>query len=229
MEKTILVVDDEKIIVGNIKEFLEKNDYKILTAYDGLTALDIATSQNVDLIILDLMLPKLTGEEVCAKIRENSNVPIIMLTAKVGEENRINGFDIGADMYLTKPFSLKELLSVIKSIFRRVENVNASGYTSYNDGDLKINFEELIVLKKDEDCKLTKSERNILFLLAKHPKKVFTRDELIEIALCEDFSGYDRAVDTHIKNLRLKIEDNTSSPKYIITIRGVGYRFGELN
>ncbi len=228
MQKTILVVDDEKIIVGNIKEYLEKNDYNILVAYDGQSALDIALTQNVDLIILDLMLPKVSGEEVCSKVRETSNVPIIMLTAKVGEDNRINGFDIGADMYLTKPFSLKELLSIIKSIFRRVENVNTSGFISFNDGNLKINYDELIVLKDDNDCKLTKSERNILFLLAKHPKKVFTRDELIEIALCEDFSGYDRAVDTHIKNLRLKIEDDTSNPKYVVTVRGVGYRFGEV-
>ncbi len=228
MQKTILVVDDEKIIVDNIKTYLENSDFKVITANDGLSALEIFERENIDLIILDLMLPKLTGEEVCTEIRKNSNVPIIMLTAKVLEENRINGFEIGADMYLTKPFSLKELITIVKSIFRRIENVNANSYTIFNNGDLKINYDELIVLKNDEECKLTKSERNILFLLSKNQRKVFTRDELIEIALADDFNGFDRVIDTHIKNLRIKIEDNTQKPKYIITVRGVGYKFGDI-
>ncbi len=228
VNKTILVVDDEKIIVENIKAYLENSDYKVLTAYDGQTALDIINSNDIDLIVLDLMLPKLSGEEVCQEVRKNFNIPIIMLTAKVSEENRINGFELGADIYLTKPFSLKELVTIVKSIFRRVDNVNNNSFVLFNNGDLKINYDEFIILKKDEDCKLTKSERNILFSLSKHPRKVFTRDELIEIALGEDFNGYDRAIDTHVKNLRLKIEDDTAKPKYILTVRGVGYRFGDV-
>ncbi len=229
MEKTILVVDDEKNIVDNIKEYLENSDYKVVTAFDGKKALEIIESTHIDLMVLDLMLPKLSGEEVCTEVRKNYNLPIVMLTAKVGEENRINGFEIGADIYLTKPFSLKELVTVIKSIFRRIDNVNVDSFVIFNNGDLKVNYEEFIVLKKNEDCKLTKSERNILFSLSKHPRKVFTRDELIEIALGEDFNGYDRAIDTHVKNLRMKIEDNTANPKYIVTVRGVGYKFGDVN
>ncbi len=228
MKKTILVVDDEKNIVSNIKEYLESNDYNVITAYDGEKAIEILKSESIDLLILDLMLPKLSGEDVCKEVRKNLNIPIIMLTAKVGEENRIKGFEIGADIYLTKPFSLRELFTITKSIFRRVDNLNIESFKIFNNGDLKINYDEFIVLKKDEPCKLTKSERNILFLLSKNPKKIFTRDEIIEIALGEDFNGYDRAIDTHIKNLRLKIEDNTASPKYIVTLRGVGYKFGDF-
>ncbi len=228
MEKTILVVDDEKNIVENIKVYLENNNYRVLTAYDGEKAMEILKKESVDLLILDLMLPKLSGEEVCKEIRKNLNIPIIMLTAKVGEGNRIKGFEIGADMYLTKPFSLKELFTITKSIFRRIDNVNIDSFVVFNNGDLKINYDECIVLKNDVDCKLTKSERSILFLLSKNPKKIFTRDEIIEIALGEDFNGYDRAIDTHIKNLRIKIEDNTTTPKYIVTVRGVGYKFGDV-
>ncbi len=228
MVKTILVVDDEEIIALNIQAYLENSGFNVILAHDGISALEIFKKQNIDLIVLDLMLPKLNGEEVCTEIRKNSNVPIIMLTAKVQEENRINGFEIGADMYLTKPFSLKELITIVKSIFRRIENVNNDSFTIFNNGDLKINYDELIVLKSDEEIKLTKSERNILFLLSKNQRKVFTRDELIEIALGDDFNGFDRVIDTHIKNLRIKIEDNTQKPTYIMTVRGVGYKFGDF-
>ncbi len=224
----ILVVDDEVVIAKNIQDYLSNSGYNVTVAYDGEKALELFETEKIDLIILDLMLPKLTGEEVCAKVRETSNVPIIMLTAKVTEENRITGLETGADAYVTKPFSLRELLAIVNSVFRRVNNFSENGFVSFNNNDLKINYEELVVQKKGEECNLTKTEREILFILSKYPKKIFTRNELIEIVLGDDFEGYDRAIDSHIKNLRSKIEDNTSEPKYVLTIRGIGYRFGEF-
>ncbi len=224
----ILVVDDEVVIANNIKEYLSNSGYNVTIANDGEKALDVFNSEKIDLIILDLMLPKVTGEEVCKKVRQTSNVPIIMLTAKVTEENKITGLETGADIYLTKPFSLRELLAVVNSLFRRINNFSENGFVSFNNNDLKVNYEELVVQKKGEECNLTKTEREILFTLSKYPKKVFTRNELIEIVLGNDFEGYDRAIDSHIKNLRSKIEDNTAEPKYILTIRGIGYRFGEF-
>ncbi|MFV0502730.1 MAG: response regulator transcription factor [Lachnospirales bacterium] len=225
--KKILIVEDEKTIAKNISDYLINSDFETITCFDGLSALKIFDASKIDMIILDLMLPKLTGEEVCENIRKKSSVPIIMLTAKVMEDDKINGLEVGADIYLTKPFSLRELVTVVKSLFRRVDNFIVDDFQVFNKGDLKINYKERIVLKANEECKLTKSECNILLLLAKHPKKVYTRDELIEIALYEDFGGFDRIIDSHIKNLRSKIEDNTSKPMYIITVRGVGYKFGE--
>lgn len=227
MEELVLIVEDEETIGENISNYLENSGYKTILANDGQKALEIFNSNSVDMIILDLMLPKISGEDVCKKIRENSNIPIIMLTAKVTTDSKVNGLELGADIYLTKPFSLRELITIVKSLFRRVNNFSESNFTEYNKGDLKINFHEQKVIKKNKECKLTKSELNILFSLAKFPKKIFTREELIKIALGEEFDGYDRAIDSHIKNLRGKIEDNTSNPKYIITVRGFGYRFGE--
>ncbi len=223
----VLVVDDEKTIAKNISDFLVSTGYDTLVANDGLEALELFQNNKIDMIILDLMLPKMSGEEVCTEIRKNSNLPIIMLTAKVTTESKINGLDLGADIYLTKPFSLIELTSVVKSLFRRVDNFANSNFLEINNGDLKIDFDKQVTLKNNIDCKLTKSEVNILFSLVKYPKKIFTREELIEIALGDDFNGYDRAIDSHIKNLRSKIENDTSKPSYIITVRGFGYRFGD--
>ncbi len=228
MNKKIIVVEDEKIISDNICAYLEKEGYETIKTYAGDEALRIFYDEAPDMIILDLMIPNVSGEEVCKKIRKDSKVPIIMLTAKVSEENKITGLEIGADDYLTKPFSMRELVTRVNTLFRRVNNFEDVSFISFNNGDLKINYESCKVLKNDVDCKLTKSERNILFSLSKFSKKIFTREELIAIALGEEFMGYDRAIDSHIKNLRSKIEDDTSIPKYVITIRGVGYRFGDM-
>ncbi len=223
----VLIVDDEKTIAKNISDFLVATGYDTLVANDGLQAIEIYENNKVDMVILDLMLPKMSGEEVCVEIRKNSKIPIIMLTAKVTMESKVNGLELGADIYLTKPFSLVELNSVIKSLFRRVDNFTTSDFLVINSGDLKIDFDKQLILKNNSEVKLTKSEFNILFSLIKYPKKIFTREELIEIALGDDFKGYDRAIDSHIKNLRSKIEDDTSKPSYIITVRGFGYRFGD--
>ncbi len=228
MNKKILVVEDERIISDNICAYLEKEGYETIKVYAGDDALSVFYELAPDMIILDLMIPNVSGEEVCKKIRKDSKVPIIMLTAKVSEENKITGLEIGADDYLTKPFSMRELVTRVNTLFRRVNNFEEASFVSFNNDDLKINYESCTVLKKDVDCKLTKSERNILFSLSKFSKKIFTREELIAIALGEEFMGYDRAIDSHIKNLRSKIEDDTSVPKYVITVRGVGYKFGDM-
>ncbi len=227
MKKRVLIVEDEKTISKNISDYLENSGFETIIADNGLDAIEIFDRDKIDMIILDLMLPKLNGEQVCIDVRKKSNVPIIMLTAKVTEDSKINGLELGADYYLTKPFSLRELVTIVKSLFRRVSNFSEDNFTSFNNGDLKINFEEQIVLKNDEECRLTKSEYQILSSLANYPKKIFTREELITIALGEDFTGYDRAIDSHIKNLRSKIEQDSSNPVYILTVRGFGYRFGE--
>ncbi len=227
MKKKVLIVDDENIISKNISDYLENSGFETIIADNGLDALEIFDNDKIDMIVLDLMLPKITGEQVCIDIRKKSNVPIIMLTAKVTEDSKINGLELGADYYLTKPFSLRELVTIVKSLFRRVSNFSEDNFTSFNNGDLKINFDEQIVLKKDDECKLTKSEYQILSSLASYPKKIFTREELITIALGDDFTGYDRAIDSHIKNLRSKIEEDSGNPIYILTVRGFGYRFGE--
>ena len=183
-------------------------------------------NNEISLIILDLMLPDISGEEICMKIREKSRVPIIMLTAKVDESNLLQGLDIGADDYITKPFSLMELVARVKAILRRTSEELNPLYNSFQNGDLYINVEANIIKKKNELLNLTQSEWKILLSLMKYPNKVFTREELIQIALGSNFDGYNRTIDTHIKNLRQKIEDNPKSPVYIITVFGKGYKFG---
>ncbi len=225
--KSVLIIEDDKTIANNISEYLKNSNFKTIVCNDGKSGLDMFEKTDVDLIILDLMLPIVSGEEICTNVREKSNIPIIMLTAKVTEDNRVAGLELGADVYLTKPFSLRELVAIVKSLFRRVDNSLTSKFVGCNNGDLQINYEEQIVLKKGVECKLTKTEWSILYSLTKNKKKIFSREELIVVALGDDFDGYNRAIDSHIKNLRSKIEDDTSNPVYIITVRGFGYRFGE--
>ncbi len=223
--KTILVVDDEQILRENICAYLENAKYNVIQASDGLKAIELFNLHKPDLIILDLMLPNLSGEDVCLKIRKVSNVPIIMLTAKTSEDSVINGLNIGADNYISKPFSVKELVARVNSLIRRFDNFDGEGLVSYNNGDLQIDYSKRLVYKKGVLCTLTKTEFDIIEALSKFSKKVFSREDLLELTT-DGFDSFDRVVDTHIKNLRKKIEDKTSSPTYIITVRGVGYKFG---
>jgi len=179
------------------------------------------------LVVLDLMLPDVTGEEICKTIRKRSRVPIIMLTAKVEEENILKGLDIGADDYITKPFSPKQLVARVNAVLRRVSEdpVPLSNIISIND-ELLIDNLKYEVRKNNNIVNLTPNEYKILLTLVKYPKKTFTRDELISLALGDDYEGYDRTVDSHIKNLRQKIETDPKAPKYIVTVHGIGYRFG---
>jgi len=227
-EKTILVVDDENKIVEVVKSYLEREGCKVFEAFDGKEALEIFERVNPDLIVLDLMLPDMTGEDICNIIRKKSRVPIIMLTAKIDEKSIISGLNIGADDYITKPFSPRELMARIYAIFRRLneEVVPLSNIISLNDDDLIIDILKKGIRKNGEEITLTITQYKVLMTLLKYPNKTFTREELINTALGDDYDGYDRAVDTHIKNLRQKIETNPKEPQYIITVHGTGYRFG---
>ncbi|MFT8314041.1 MAG: response regulator transcription factor [Clostridium sp.] len=228
--KKILIVDDEMKIVEVIKSYIENSNFYAFTAANGNEAINLFYNVNPDLIILDLMLPDINGEEICKFLRiKKSKVPIIMLTAKIGEDDILNGLDIGADDYITKPFSPRQLVARVKALLRRVEvdEVQTSDIYSFNQNDLIIDNVSYEVRKAGSLVNLTRNEYNILIAMAKHPSKVFTREELISIALGGDFGGYDRAVDSHIKNLRHKIESDPKVPKYIQTIRGIGYKFGD--
>lgn len=226
--KKILVVDDEEKILEVVKSYLENSGYTVYTASNGSQAIEMYEKVNPSLIILDLMLPDLSGEEICRKIRKRSSVPIIMLTAKVEEEDVLKGLDIGADDYVTKPFSPRQLVARVGALFRRVsgETLPLSGVLSFNDGALAVDTLKHEVRKGQNIINLTPIEYKLLSTFVKYPSKVFTRDELIVLAFGEDFEGYDRTVDTHIKNLRQKIEDDSKNPQYVLTVHGIGYRFG---
>jgi len=231
-EKKVLVVDDENKIVEVVKSYLEREGCIVFEAFDGKQALEAFERINPDLIVLDLMLPDMTGEDICNIVRKKSRVPIIMLTAKIDEKSIISGLHMGADDYITKPFSPRELMARIYAIFRRLneEVVPLSNIISFNEDDLIIDILKKDIRKNGESITLTITQYKILMTLLKYPNKTFTREELISTALGDDYDGYDRNVDTHIKNLRQKIENNPKEPQYIITVHGTGYRFGgELN
>ena len=224
--KKILVVDDEEKIVEVVKSYLLKEGFLVYEAYDGKNALDLFYKINPSLLILDLMLPDIAGEVLLKKIRETSKVPIILLTAKVEEENIIDGLCIGADDYVTKPFSPRQLIARVYALLRRTYKKEEEKIHCFKMGELCLNEDTRQVLKKGKEISLTPTEYNLLLTLMKEQKKVFTREELLNKVLGDDFEGFDRAIDSHIKNLRGKIEDNSRTPKYIITVHGLGYRFG---
>lgn len=226
--KKILIVEDEIKISEVIEVYLNNAGYETFKAFAGTEALDIFNKNAIDMVILDLMLPEISGEEVCKAIRRTSRVPIIMLTAKVSESDKLEGLDIGADDYITKPFSPRELVARVNAILRRcsLEQNPLFNKMSWNDYDLEVEMSSCTVKKAGVIVSLTPSEYKILTALINYPNKIFTRDELINITQGESFDGYDRIVDSHIKNLRSKIETDTAKPQYIITVRGVGYKFG---
>ena len=225
--RRILVVDDEKRILDVVKAYLEKDGFEVVTALDGESALKIFKNEVIHLIILDLMLPKISGEEVCSKIRTTSDVPIIMLTAKVDEDDRIDGITIGADDYLTKPFSTRELVVRVRALIRRSykESSPLADYLTFNNHDLEIDIKRVIVKKHGLPVNLTTNEFKVLVALLTNPGQVFSRDQLVNKAFGVDYDGFDRTVDSYIKNIRQKIEDIPKEPQYIITIYGLGYKF----
>ncbi len=223
--KKILVVEDEGKIVEFIESYLLNSGYKVITAENGRKGLELFQEEKPDMVLLDLMLPDISGEQICREIRKTSKLPIIMLTAKTSEESIINGLDMGADDYITKPFSPRQLVARVNALIRRSYEKEEKVLT-FNQGDLILDYTNYSVKKKGFELSLTPSEYKILITLAKRPNKVFTREELIQIAFDGDFLGYDRTIDSHIKNLRAKIEDNPKESNYIKTIRGIGYRFG---
>jgi DNA-binding response OmpR family regulator len=227
-EKKVLVVDDEEKITEIVASYLEHYGYRVYKAFSGREGLRIFEKESPALVILDLMLPDITGEEICRNLRKKSRVPIIMLTAKVEEEDILQGLDLGADDYITKPFSPRELVARVQALMRRTaeEPVPLANVLEFNNGDLIINSIKHEVKKGGKVVNLTPNEYKILMTLIKYPAKAFTRDELIFIALGGDFDGFDRTVDTHIKNLRQKIETDPKNPCYVLTVYGIGYRFG---
>jgi DNA-binding response OmpR family regulator len=227
--KTILIVEDELKLVEILKVNFEHQGFNVVTTYDGISAVELAKELPISLVLLDLMIPMLSGEQVCQTIRQFSRVPIIMLTARSTEENIIDGLKLGADDYITKPFSLKELNARVETVLRRSEtSVLPLFQTMKFEGGLEIDLNKKSASKHNIIIHLTPNEFKILSVLIHHPNRVFTREELVEFAFGSDFDGYDRTVDTHIKNLRIKIEDNPKEPIYIQTVFGLGYRFGTL-
>lgn len=230
-KKTILIVDDEQHIVDILVYNLEKEGYNTLQANDGLTAVDIALSQKPDLILLDIMLPKMDGLAVCKRIRHTLNVPILMLTAKDEEIDKILGLELGADDYVTKPFSVRELMARIKANLRKAEvtaiaNINNEKVENTNKivvGDLSLDLDKFEVKVKDEVVDLTLREFEVLKYLANQPGQVITREILLEKVWGYEYYGDIRTVDVTVRRIREKIEKDTSAPKILITKRGVGY------
>ncbi|GAB1531295.1 MULTISPECIES: response regulator transcription factor [Brevibacillus] len=223
---TILLVDDEPQILEILSSYLQKEGYHVLTAQTGKEAVEMATTISLTCIILDLMLPDLSGEEVCVQIRKESRVPILMLTAKSGEADRIRGLTIGADDYLIKPFSPRELVARVRAVMRR-----AGDYSTLSDfvevGDLNISMNEKRVTKNGVALEVTPNEYRLLTTLVRYPGRTWGREELVREVMGFDFEGYDRTIDTHIKNLRQKIEADPKQPEYIKTVYGLGYRFDD--
>lgn len=226
--QSVLIVEDEIKISEVVKSYLENSGYIVFEAQTCEMAQKIFDTKQPHLIILDLMLPDMSGEEFCRQIRKKSRVPIIMLTAKIEEADILKGLDIGADDYVTKPFSVKQLVARVQAILRRSSEdvIPLVNTMSFNDNDLVIEPQKHEVRKRGELVNLTPNEFKILMVLVTYPNKVFTRDDLIVSALGRDFEGFDRTVDSHIKNIRQKIETHTKMPIYILTVHGVGYRFG---
>lgn len=227
----ILLVEDERGISKIMKSYLENDGYNVFQAFDGKSALDIFENEDIDLILLDLMIPEISGEDLIKEIRNKSNVPVIMVTAKVNEDDIINGLKLGADDYVTKPFSPKELMQRIKTVLRRIEKygIPRADIIKTTDGRLEMDLEYNRFFKDGEEIFLTKNEFQIVKTLFSNPNKIFTREEIIEITFGFDYDAYDRAIDTHIKNIRQKIEDNPKKPSYIKTIYGMGYKSGGID
>lgn len=227
MGKKVLVVDDEKLIVKGIRFSLEQDGMEVDTAYDGEEALQKASSQEYDLILLDIMLPKLTGFEVCQQIREFSNVPIVMLTAKGDDMDKILGLEYGADDYITKPFNILEVKARIKAIMRRTTTKTGKeeSVKILESGDMRLECDGRRVYIAGKEINLTAKEFEVLELLLSNPNKVYSRENLLHLVWGTDYPGDVRTVDVHIRRLREKIETNPSEPKYVQTKWGVGYYF----
>ncbi|MCT8137735.1 response regulator transcription factor [Anaerobacillus sp. CMMVII] len=222
----ILVVDDEPMIIDVIKAYLERAGYVVYSALSGSQALKTFRDVNPDFLILDLMLPDFSGEEICKRVRETSDVPIMMLTAKTAEEDRINGIVIGADDYLTKPFSPREVVVRVEAILRRTKQASGRDILSFNDKDLMIDFLKKEVRVKGNEITLTPNEFKLLVAMAEYPGRVYSRLDLLDKMQSESYEGYERSIDVHIKNLRKKFETDTKNPEYVITVFGMGYKFG---
>lgn len=224
MNQLILVVDDEPKISKLARDYLEKSGFGVVTAVDGATALATFRHEKPDLVVLDLNLPGMDGLDVCRALRRESDVPIIMLTARVEEMDRLIGLELGADDYITKPFSPRELVARVRAVLRRVSGgVHQPGLV--RAGDLEIDLQGHKVSRAEETVELSRTEFNLLALLAQNPGQTFTRSQLLSRLHGVVYDGYDRSIDAHIKNLRRKLEIDPSEPQYVLTVYGIGYKF----
>jgi DNA-binding response OmpR family regulator len=223
--RRVLLVEDEKSIRSAVAAYLEREGYWVTPAEDGQAALEAFAKHKFDVIVLDLMLPKISGEEVCRRIRNASDVPIIMLTAKGEEEDRIAGLELGADDYLVKPFSPRELVARVRALLRRAHVDSEPQRDRLIFGNLEVDVTGHKAFLRGAELDLTASEFKLLTTLARYPGRVYSRMELVEKVLGYDFEGYERTIDSHVKNLRAKLEDDPRDPTYIWTVHGVGYRF----
>jgi two-component system alkaline phosphatase synthesis response regulator PhoP len=226
-KRKILVVDDEPKIVELIRLYLEKDGYRVLAATDGLEALELARRKRPDLVLLDLMLPGLDGLDVCRILQDESDVPIIMLTAKTTDEDKLIGLELGADDYVTKPFNPREVVARVRAVLRRVGKEAVRGPTEMRFANLVIDRRSHEVRVRGELANLTPTEFRLLEVLAGEPGRAFTRLELLDRVFGYDFEGFERTVDVHVKNLRQKIELHPRQPTYVKTVYGVGYKFDD--
>ncbi len=226
MSKTILVVDDKRSLVDLLRRALEKEGYRVVTAYNGREALEKARRHSPDLIILDIMMPEMDGYAFMQAHRREADTPIIMLTARVEEEDRVLGLELGADDYVTKPFHMRELLARVRAVLRRVERARSQPLRRMAYGGLEADLEQRRVWVQGREVHLTPTEFALLTIMMRHPGRVYTRAQLLE-AVSDGgiYEGYERTVDSHIAHLRAKIETNPKKPRYILTVHGVGYRF----
>lgn len=229
MKDVILIVEDENNIRANIAAFLEAEDFDTVQAKDGEEAVALFVEKKPDLVILDLMLPKMDGLEVCKRIRRDSDIPIIMVTARDEEIDKLLGLELGADDYITKPFSLRELKARIKAVLRRTKSGQEKAVTDevLTFGTLEVDLDRREVKQEGKIVDLTPSEYAILITLCQNIGRPFSRLQLLNATLGESYAGYERAIDTHVSNLRKKIEPNPQKPVYILTVYGLGYKFGD--
>ena len=224
----ILIIEDDRSIRKFFRTILEANRYDVISADTGEEGYSLITSQCPDLVILDLGLPDIDGMEILSRLRKWSGMPVVVISARSHEKDKVEALDLGADDYITKPFSLKNLSARVQAVLRRSTEdlVPLARQFSWNQGDLVIDYDRKEVRKKGEPVALTAIEWKLLAAFTKYPQKIFTRENLIELVFGLDFSGYDRVIDTHIKNLRKKIEDDSKQPVYLCTVYGMGYKFG---
>ena len=226
MPQTILIVDDEKRLVSLVQSYLMQEGYRVFTAYNGKDALPIAQKEKPDLIILDIMMPEMNGYDFMRTHRAEADTPIIMLTAKVEDDDKVIGLELGADDYVTKPFKPRELMARVRNVLRRTGKTEAKA-KNLRAGEITVNRDSREVLVVDRSIDLTPSEFDLLTALMATPGRVFSRLDLLDVIQGVRYEGYERTIDTHVKNLRAKIEDDPRKPRYIETVYGVGYRLNK--
>ncbi len=230
--KTVLVVDDERQIAEIARDYLQHAGYAVITATDGAMALDLARTRQPDLVVLDLALPRVDGLDVARALRRESDIPIIMLTARVEESDRLLGLEIGADDYITKPFSPRELVARVKAVLRRTDADSDSGGDILHLADLTLDVPRLKVSRREANgaataIDLTPTEFQLLATLARQPGRIFTRAQLLDAVRGIEVESFERAIDTHVKNIRRKLEPDSRNPRYILTVYGIGYKCAE--